>query len=78
MAKKLGVTRHNQRYVFENQIVNHLNNILPSELTNTQIFNKLWHSSHMFRHYHVILVELVVCTLPSYVIMSNGAAGNKI
>jgi hypothetical protein len=34
--------------------------------TNAQLFHKLSHSSYMFRHYCVILAELVVTTLPSY------------
>jgi len=32
----------------------------------------------MFRHYCVILRELVVSTLPSYTSMSNAVAGNTI
>jgi len=44
--------------------------------TNAQLFHKLSHSFYMFRHYCVILRELVVCTLPSYIIMSNAVFGN--
>ena len=38
--------------------------------TNTQLFHKLSHSSYMFRHYCVILRELVDSTLSSYTSMS--------
>ena len=37
----------------------------------TQLFHKLSHSTYMFRHYRVIIRELVINTLPSYTIMSN-------
>jgi len=42
-----------------------------------QLFHKLSHS-YMFRHYHVILRELVINTLPSYTSISNAAVGNTI
>jgi len=45
--------------------------------TNAQLINKLSHS-YMFRHYRVILSELVISTLPSYTIMSNAAVGNTV
>ena len=45
--------------------------------TNAQLFHKLSHS-YMFRHYHVILRELVISTLPSYTSISNAAVGNTI
>jgi len=32
----------------------------------------------MFRHYPVILRQLVVSTLPSYTIISNAAVGNTV
>jgi len=32
----------------------------------------------MFRHYRVILRELVINTLPTYTSMSNAAVGNTI
>ena len=32
----------------------------------------------MFWHYRVILRELVICTLPSYTIVTNAAVGNII
>jgi hypothetical protein len=34
--------------------------------------------SYMFRHYHIILRELVINTLPSYTSISNAAVGNTI
>jgi len=43
--------------------------------TNTQLFHKLSHS-YMFRHYRVILRQLVINTLPSYASISNAAVGN--
>ena len=43
--------------------------------TNAQLFHKLSHS-YMFRHYRVILRELVISTLPSYASISNAAVGN--
>jgi len=46
--------------------------------TNAQLIGKLSHSSYMFRHYCVILRELVVSTLPSYTSMSNAIAGNTV
>jgi len=45
--------------------------------TNTQLFHKLSHS-YMFRHYRVILRQLVINTLPSYTSISNAAVGNTI
>ena len=45
--------------------------------TNTQLFHKLSHC-YMFRHYHVILWELIINTLPSYTSISNAAFGNTI
>ena len=45
--------------------------------TNAQLFHKLSHS-YMFRHYRVILRELVINTLPSYTSISNAAVGNTI
>ena len=42
------------------------------------LIDKLSHSSYMFRHYCVILRELVVSTLPSYTSMSNAIAHNII
>jgi len=32
----------------------------------------------MFRHYHVILRELVINALPSYTSISNAAVGNTV
>jgi len=43
----------------------------------TQLFHKLSHC-YMFRHYRVILRQLVIKTLPSYTSISNAAVGNKI
>jgi hypothetical protein len=40
-------------------------------------FHKLSHF-YVFRHYRVILRELVINTLPSYTIISNVAVGSKI
>jgi len=45
--------------------------------TNAQLFHKLSHS-HMFRHYRVILRQLVISTLPSYTSISNAAVCNTI
>jgi len=45
--------------------------------TNAQLFHKLLHS-YMFRHYRVILRELVINTLPSYTSISNAAVGNAV
>jgi hypothetical protein len=45
--------------------------------TNAQLFHKLSHP-YMFRHYRVILRELVINTLPSYTTVSNAAVGNII
>jgi hypothetical protein len=41
------------------------------------LFHKLSHS-YMFRHYRVILRELVISTLPSYTSISNAVVGNAI
>jgi len=46
--------------------------------TNAQLNDKLLYRCYMFRHYSVILRELVVSTLPSYTSMSNAAVGNTI
>jgi hypothetical protein len=46
--------------------------------TNSQLFHKLSHFFYMFRHYHVILRELVLSNLPSYISMSNAVVGNTI
>jgi hypothetical protein len=43
---------------------------------NAQLFHKLLHST--FRHYRVILRELVSNTLPSYTSIGNAAVGNTI
>jgi len=45
--------------------------------TNAQLFHKLLHC-YMFRHYRVILRELVINALPSYTSISNAAVGNTI
>jgi len=45
--------------------------------TSAQLSHKLSHS-YMFRHYCVILRELVVGTLPSYTSISNAAADNTV
>ena len=37
-----------------------------------------YHALYMFRHYRVILRELVISTLPSYTSISNAAVGNTI
>jgi len=37
-----------------------------------------YHNSYMFRHYRVILRELVINTLPSYTSISNAAVGNTV
>jgi len=42
-----------------------------------KLVHKLPHS-YMFRHYRVILRELVIKTLPSYTVISNAAVGNTI
>jgi len=48
--------------------------LLFCTLTNkcTQLFHKLLHC-YMFRHYPVILRQLVINTLPSYTVVSNAA-----
>jgi len=51
-----------------------------------EMINKLYYDalptkyqhSYMFRHYCVMVRELVVSTLPSYTSISNAAACNKI
>jgi len=45
--------------------------------TNAQLFHKFSHS-RIFRHYRVILRQLVINTLPSYTSISNAAVGNTI
>jgi hypothetical protein len=45
--------------------------------TNAQLSRKLSHS-YMFRHYRVILRELVIKVLPSYTNISNAAVGNTV
>jgi len=52
--------------------------ILYNELTNAQLIGKLLHCYHMFRHYRVILRELVINTLPSYTSISNAVVGNTV
>jgi len=42
-----------------------------------QLFHKLLHP-YMFRHYSVILRELLINTLPSYTSISKEAVGNTI
>ena len=44
---------------------------------NAQLFNKLSHP-YMFRHYYVILRELVINILPIYTSISNTGVGNTI
>ena len=45
--------------------------------TNAQLFHELSHC-YMFRHYRVILTELVINTLLIYTSISNAAVGNTI
>jgi hypothetical protein len=45
--------------------------------TKAQLFHKLSYS-YMFRHYRVILRQLVINTLPSYTSISNAAVGSTI
>ena len=45
--------------------------------TNAQLFHKLPYS-YMFRHYRVILRQLVINTLSSYTSISNAAVGNTV
>jgi len=45
---------------------------------NAQLFKKKLSHSYMFRHYCVILRELVINTLPSYTSISNAAVGNTV
>jgi len=45
--------------------------------TNAQLFHKLSYS-YLFRHYRVILRELVISILPSYTSISNAAVGNTV
>jgi hypothetical protein len=50
----------------------------PEEnIPNAQLFHKLSHFSYMFRHYRVILRQLVINTLPSYTSMSNADVGKS-
>ena len=51
--------------------------ILYNEPSNAQLFHKL-SNCYMFRHYLVILRELVISTLPSYTSISNAAVGNTV
>jgi len=51
---------------------------LYNEPTHEQLIEKLLYYSYMFRHYYVILRELVVSTLLSYSSMSNVLFGNTI
>ena len=46
--------------------------------TIAQLFHKLSHSSYMFRHYRVILRELLINTLPSCTSISKAAVGNTV
>ena len=57
-----GGTGHEIKYFFI---------ILYFEPTNAQLFHKLSHC-YMFRHYRVILRELVINIFPSYTSISNG------
>jgi hypothetical protein len=45
--------------------------------TDAQLFHKLSHP-YSFRHYRVILRQLVINTLPNYTSISNAAVGNTI
>ena len=45
--------------------------------TKAQLFHKLSHS-YMFRHYSVVLRQLVINALPSYTSISNTAVGNTV
>ena len=45
--------------------------------TNAQLLHELSHS-YMFRHYHVILRQLVINTLLSYTSIANAAFGNTV
>jgi hypothetical protein len=51
---------------------------LYNEPTDVQLIHKSAHSSYMFRHYRVILRELVVITVLSYISMSITVFGNTI
>ena len=51
--------------------------MLYNEPTNAQLFHKLSHC-YMFRHYRVILRQLVINTLPSYTSISKAAVGNTV
>ena len=44
---------------------------------NVKLFHKYSHS-YMLRHYHFILGERVINTLPSYTSISNEAVGNAV
>jgi hypothetical protein len=52
--------------------------VLCNEPTNAQLIDQLLCCSYMFRHYRVILRQLVINTLLSYTSMSNVAVGNTI
>ena len=72
------------RYTFSRKSVFNYNCLTYEDFTvlyydppNAQLFHKLSHC-YMFRHYRVILRELVIYTLPSYTSMLNAAFGNKI
>jgi hypothetical protein len=45
--------------------------------TNAQLFHKLSHF-YVFRHYRVILRELVINTFPNYTSISDAAVGNTM
>jgi len=45
--------------------------------TCAKLFHKLLHC-YMFRHYRVILRQLVINNLPRYTSISNAAVGNTI
>jgi len=45
--------------------------------TNAQLFHKLSHC-YMFRHYRIILRELVINNVPSYISVSDAAVANTI
>jgi hypothetical protein len=55
----------------------HFQNQVIMIFWNAQLFHKLSHS-YMFRHYRVILRELLVNTWPSYATISNASVGNTI
>jgi len=45
--------------------------------TDAQLFHKLSHN-YMFRHYGVIISDLVISNFPSYTAISNAAVGNTV